>query len=29
MMHGILLSGGADIDVMVHGLLKYSFCWLC
>ena len=25
MMHGILLSGGADIDVMVHGLLKYSF----
>ena len=24
-MHGILLSGGADIDVMVHGLLKYSF----
>ena len=24
-MHGILLSGGADIDVMVHGLVKYIF----
>lgn len=25
MVHGILLSAGDDIDVMVHGLLKYSF----
>lgn len=25
MMQGILLSGSGDIDVMVHGLMKYSF----
>lgn len=25
MEHGILLSASSDIDVMVHGLLKYSF----
>ena len=25
MGHGIWLSAGADVDVMVHGLLKYSF----
>lgn len=25
MGHGILLSAGSDIDVMVHGVLKYSF----
>lgn len=25
MMHGILLSAGGNIDVMVHGLFKYSF----
>ncbi len=25
MAHGILLSGSTDVDVMVHGLLKYSF----
>ena len=25
MMHGILLSAGSDIDVMVHGLWKYRF----
>lgn len=25
MEHGIWLSAGADIDVMVHGLVKYSF----
>lgn len=25
MMQGILLSGSGDVDVMVHGLLKYSF----
>lgn len=25
MAHGILLSGSTDVDVMVHGLVKYSF----
>lgn len=25
MGHGILLSGGADIDFMIHGVFKYSF----
>ena len=25
MVHGILLSGGSDVDVMVHGLVSYSF----
>lgn len=25
MVHGILLSASSDIDVMVHGLVKYSF----
>ena len=25
MGHGILLSGGADIDFMIHGIFKYSF----
>ncbi len=25
MMHGILLSSSGEIDVMVHGLMKYSF----
>jgi len=25
MIHGILLSSSGDIDVMVHGLMKYSF----
>lgn len=25
MMQGILLSGSGDVDVMVHGLMKYSF----
>ena len=25
MMQGILLSGSGDVDVMVHGLFKYSF----
>ncbi len=25
MEHGILLSGGSDVDFMVHGIFKYSF----
>lgn len=25
MEHGILLSGGADVDFMIHGIFKYSF----
>lgn len=25
MGHGILLSGGSDIDFMIHGIFKYSF----
>ena len=25
MPQGILLSSGSDIDIMVHGLLKYKF----
>lgn len=25
MEHGILLSGGSDIDFMIHGIFKYSF----
>ncbi len=25
MVHGILLSGSTDVDVMVHGLVRYSF----
>ena len=25
MEHGILLSGGANVDFMVHGIFKYSF----
>ena len=25
MEHGILLSGGADVDFMIHGVFQYSF----
>ena len=25
MGHGILLSGGADVDFMIHGIFQYSF----
>lgn len=25
MEHGILLSGGSDVDFMIHGIFKYSF----
>ena len=25
MEHGILLSGGSDVDFMIHGVFKYSF----
>ena len=25
MRHGLVLSGAADIDFMVHGILKYNF----
>ena len=25
MEHGILLSGGADVDFMIHGIFQYSF----
>ena len=25
MEHGILLSGGTDVDFMIHGIFQYSF----